>query len=435
MIYLLYDIALILATPLLFAYSLYRSWRKGRRREGIAERCGIYNPGIYSSLKEGKTVWVHAVSVGETIAVKPLLKALKKNCPEIRIVLSNVTETGRNIAEKTPEADHCVYFPFDYPFTAKRALSRIRPELVVIVETEIWPNFLRSAKGLGIPVVLVNGRISDRSFSRYMKLRWFFRPILGEFAAFCMQTAEDAQRIIAMGADPERVSVTRNLKYDISVNPPAPERRSALREEYMLPGAVSVITAGSTHAGEEEMILSAYQRLMTTGRDSFLVLVPRHPERSGEVADIIGRFGMKATLRSELGSRAEEFKPGEVLLVDTVGELMGFYAISDLVFVGGSLVPTGGHNILEPASLGIPVLFGPHMNNFKESASLILGYGGALQIGDVKELTASLQLLLDDPDKRRSMGCEGMRLVRENSGATEMQMAVIRKLVRGKSEE
>jgi 3-deoxy-D-manno-octulosonic-acid transferase len=430
MIYLIYDITLFLATPLIFAYSLFRSWRKGRRREGIVERLGIYNSELVGALSGQKTVWVHAVSVGETIAVKPLLKTLKESIPGIRIVMSNVTETGRSITEKMTEVDHCVYFPFDYRFTVKRALATVQPALLIIVETEIWPNFLRSAHDMGIPAVLVNGRISDRSFGRYLKMKWFFRPVLENISAFCMQTDEDARRIVAIGADQKRVHVTRNLKYDILVTAPPDDLKRKLREGYKVPDGITVITAGSTHAGEEDIVLSTYQRLLTTGRDCFLVLVPRHPERAGEVADILGKFGMKFTLRSKLGNRVGEFRPGEVLLIDIVGELMKFYTISDLVFVGGSLAPTGGHNILEPASLGVPVLFGPHMHNFKESAALILACGGALRIKDGNDLTANLQLLLDDSEKRLTMGLSGMRLIMENSGATKMHMEVIRKLMK-----
>jgi len=430
MIYLIYDIALFLATPLIFVYSLFRSWRKGRRREGFAERCGIYDAGMLSALQGQKTVWVHAVSVGETIAVKPLLKALKESFPEFRIIMSNVTETGRSIAEKTPEVDHCLYFPLDYRFAVKRALQQTHPELVVVVETEIWPNFLRIARELGIPSVLTNGRISDRSFGRYLKLKWFFRPVLGNVSAFCMQTAEDGRRIVAIGADPGRVSVTRNLKYDIPVTAPTDELKRVLREGCRIPEGIVTLTAGSTHAGEEEIVIAAYQSLLAEGRKCLLILVPRHPERAAQVAEVIENADLRLTLRSLLDRRNAQFSPGEVLLVDTVGELLRFYAMSDLAFVGGSLAPTGGHNILEPASLGVPVLFGPHMQNFRESASLILSCGGGFQVKDGEELTAVLQLLMDNQDKRHASGRNGMRLLEENSGATEMHMEVIRKLVR-----
>jgi 3-deoxy-D-manno-octulosonic-acid transferase len=429
MIYLIYDIALFLATPMILVYSLFRSWRKGRRREGFAERCGIFDAGMLSSLQGQKCVWVHAVSVGEAMAVKPLLKALKESFPEIRIIMSNVTETGRSIAERIPEVDHCLYFPLDYRFAVKRALQQTVPDLVVVVETEIWPNFLRIARELGIPTVLTNGRISDRSFGRYLALKWFFRPVLGNISAFCMQSAEDSRRIIAIGADPARVHVTRNLKYDIQSTAPTFQLKRELREGCKIPEGIVVITAGSTHLGEEEIVIGAYRRLLADGRECMLVLVPRHPERAAQVAEVVENAEFKMTLRSRLDRRNGQFTPGEVLLVDTVGELLRFYAMSDMAFVGGSLAPTGGHNILEPASLGVPVLFGPHMQNFRESAALILSCGGGFLVKDGEDLTAVLQLLMDNQDKRQDAGRNGMRLLEENSGATGMHMEVISKLM------
>jgi 3-deoxy-D-manno-octulosonic-acid transferase len=424
-IYLLYDIVQFILLPLIVPYQLYRSLKRGKGLKGFGERFGLVRPGSSSEPDGCETIWVHAVSVGETIAVRPLLAELKILYPRKRILLSTVTETGRAVSEKIEEIDRRVYFPFDFSPFVKRAFNAVRPSIVIFVETEIWPNFLRQARQRGVPVVLTNGRISDRSFGGYLKLRWFFRPVLANIAAFCMQTSEDSRRITAIGADPDRVNVTGNLKYDIPVDLPSTGRKKALRGNYRIPEGAFVITAGSTHAGEEEALLSAYQRLMATGRGPLLVLAPRHPERAGDVADIIRKFGLRFTLRSGIGSRTEEFRPGEVLLVDTVGELMGFYAISDMVFIGGSLVPTGGHNILEPASLGVPVLFGPHMNNFRESASLILSFGGAIQVRDGDDLAECMQLLMDDSEKRREMGRNGMRLVMENSGAAKKQMEVI----------
>ncbi len=424
-IYLLYDILLVMAILVVLPYFFWRGLRRGKLREGIAERFGRVSPAKLSKLKGAKTIWVHAVSVGETIAAKPLLQALKQQYPTHRIVLSQVTETGRSVAEKLAEVDLCLYFPFDYAFVVQRVLRAVDPDLIIIVETEIWPNFLRVARRLGIPVVLVNGRISDRSFPRYLRLRWLFRRVLADITALCMQTDEDARRIVAIGAAPAKVHVTRNLKYDIPVKPVLPERKLALRERYLLPAGILVVTAGSTHQGEEELVLSAYQELLAKGRELLLVLVPRHPERAGAVAELLRRAGLSVTLRSALASRAGLFGAGEVLLVDTVGELMDIYAASDLVFVGGSLVPVGGHNILEPASLRLPVVYGPHMSNFRESAALLGACGGGIQLENERELPAVLDSLLQDPGERAAIGNNGARLLEENSGATARQMTIV----------
>lgn len=429
MIYLLYDILLWVALAGIIPYHLYRSASRGRRA-AFAERFGSLPRESVAALEGKETVWVHAVSVGETMAAKPLLKALRQRFPEKRIVLSSVTETGRSIGEKLPEVDLCIYLPFDYRFAVRRVLQALRPSLVVIVETEIWPNFLRTAAELGIPTVMVNGRISDRSFGRYMKLSWFFRPVLTKFTALCMQTGEDARRIIAIGADPARVHVTKNLKYDLPSSLLTPEQRSQLKEELLIPGTLLVLTAGSTHAGEEEMVIAAYRAILAAGHDCLLVLVPRHPERAGQVGELLQKEGIPFFLRSRLASRGTDFRAGETLLVDTVGELMTIYSLSDLVFVGGSLVPTGGHNVLEPAALGVPVVFGPHMSNFREIAAMVLASGGGIQVHDGTELASVLEELLGDVERRNSMGHCGVALMDENRGATDRHMEVIVSLVK-----
>jgi 3-deoxy-D-manno-octulosonic-acid transferase len=429
MIHLLYTIALWLAFPFLIAYHLYRSTSRGRR-PAFAERFGSIAPGKLAVLEGERPIWVHAVSVGETIAVKPLLKALKERFPERKIVISNVTETGRSVALTIAEADLCIYFPFDYRFAVRNLLVRIRPALILVVETEIWPNFLLAAREMGIPAVMVNGRISDRSFGRYLRLRWFFSRVLGDFARFCMQTGEDARRIVAMGAPPDRVVVTRNLKYDLPVASYSPTEKTEIYGHFRIPAGLLVFTAGSTHQGEDEAMIAAYRRLIAEGRELLLVLAPRHPERVPQVAELLRRDGVPFTLRSQLAGRSKPFYSGEVLLVDTVGELMRFYAVSDLVFVGGSLVPTGGHNILEPASLRVPVLFGPHMSNFREAAALVLEHGGGRQVQSGDELAAALATLLDDGEARRTMGENGARLMEENGGATLRHLEAIEKLLK-----
>jgi 3-deoxy-D-manno-octulosonic-acid transferase len=367
--------------------------------------------------------------VGETIAVKPLLAALKKSYPHRPLIVSNMTETGRAVAEALPGVDFCLYFPFDYPFAVKRILDRVRPALVVIVETELWPNFLRQAHARNIPTLVVNGRISDRSFGRYLGLSWFFRPILTQVDRFCMQSSEDARRIRAIGALPGQVAVTRNLKFDIAVQGVSSGERQAIMTAYRLPAGVQIITAGSTHPGEEELVIEAFARVTAQQARTFLVLVPRHPERAGAVAQLLRQAGLPHVRRTALEGGSELPVAGGVLLVDTIGELMRFYGVADLVFVGGSLVPVGGHNVLEPASLGVPVLFGPHMTNFREIAAMTLSYGAARQVADGEELAGAFGELLADAALRSAMGENGCRLLSEQGGATELNMAVINELV------
>lgn len=425
----IYSFVLLLAFPGVVCYHLYRSLSRGRR-PAFAERFGFI-PAAETAKVEGQgTIWVHGVSVGETMAARPLLIALKKRYPEKKLVISNVTETGREVARKLSEPDLCIYFPFDYRFAVARSLRKIKPELVVVVETEIWPNFMDELRRQGIPSVLVNGRISDRSLGRYLKLSWFFRPVLEKFTVLCMQSAEDSRRIISIGAPAERVVVANNLKYDLMVAPLTPVERDALRERYLIPSDVFVVVAGSTHQGEDESVIAACRVLLDSGNKVIPVLVPRHPERSGEVAELLRKSGFRGTLRSTLEERQTLLAPGEALLVDRVGELMNFYSLADLVFVGGSLVPTGGHNLLEPASLGVPVLFGPHMSNFREITALVLEAEAGIQVADGGELLTLFTTLLADDDRRSRLGHNGLELMARLGGSTDRHMQVIERVFR-----
>ncbi|TWJ19281.1 3-deoxy-D-manno-octulosonic acid transferase [Geobacter argillaceus] len=426
--YVLYNILLWLALPFILAYHLYRSVSRGRPA-AFGERFGFVDNAITAPVAGRSPIWVHAVSVGETIAAKPLLKGLKERWPNRPLILSNMTETGRAIGQGIRDVDLALHFPFDYPFAVRSLLSRVRPALIVIVETEIWPNFVRIARERGIPVVMVNGRISDRSYSRYLRLRRFFGPILAHFSALCMQSAEDGRRIAAIGADPARVFVAGNLKYDIAVIVPTPDERLAIRTAYRLPPEALVVTAGSTHPGEEVLVIAAFRALLAAGLPVVLVLVPRHPERADEVAGLLEKADRAYVRRSGLGAATPLIAPGRVLLVDTIGELMRLYAVSDLVFVGGSLVPVGGHNLLEPASLGVPVVFGPYMENFREISRLALAGEGGVQVADESALGAALATLLQDADRRLTMGERGRRIVAENGGATERHLEVIERLL------
>ena len=425
MFYLIYNLlSVVLVVPVL-AYHLYRSISRGRP-PALAERFGCIPASELAKIRSRPVIWLHAVSVGESIAARPLLKALRSRYPAHAILISNTTETGRGIASTFPEVDLCIYFPFDFLPAVHRALNLVRPKLVVIMETEIWPNFTREAANRKIPVLLANGRISDRSYGRYLTFSWFFRHALQLFSVLCMQTDTDRERMIAIGAPAERTVTSGNLKYDIHFRQVAQDEKLSLRERYQIPAQLTVLTAGSTHPGEEELILKAYRELLSDCSDLFLVLVPRHPERAEAVEKMLESEKFAYRRRTALnGCSAPIFQVGEVLLVDTVGELMALYALSDAIFVGGSLVPTGGHNLLEPAAVGVASIFGPHMTNFREIAGLVLQYGAGIQVETPTGLVDSCRALITSPELRRVLGQNGLKLMRDNGGATERHMDII----------
>ncbi len=429
-VYLLYDLLLLAAGLVLIPYYHLRGLLYGKSRRGVRERLGFYLPSLLNSLRGREVIWIHAVSVGETRAAIPLIKTLRKTYPDAALLLSNMTETGHAVSSGTRELDARIFLPFDLSWVVRKALRRLRPTMILIVETEIWPNLVRLAHAEGIPVILVNGRISDRSFPRYLMGRFLLEPILQQFSFFCMQAVPDAQRILALGAPADRVTITGNLKFDMAgIHHDA--EGSSIRERLRLAASPQVWVAGSTHAGEEEAVVNSYLELIREGRELLLILVPRHPERSRSVGEMLAGKGLRYRLRSKTGSHGSPLPAGEVLLVDTVGEMLTFYGIADLVYVGGSLVPVGGHNILEASLMKRPVLFGPHMENFKEIAQLMLQIGGGMQVADGGELTRAVRWLLEDPAGRLRMGEAGFSLLESNQGATEQTLEVIDSVRKG----
>ncbi|PLX98571.1 MAG: 3-deoxy-D-manno-octulosonic acid transferase, partial [Desulfuromonas sp.] len=298
-----------------------------------------------------------------------------------------------------------------------------QPQLVIIVETEIWPNFCRQAKALGIPLVLVNGRISDRSFPRYRKLRFLLKPVLESFSAFCMQTQVDAERISTLGAENIRVENTGNLKFDHELIALDESEIVARKNLYRLPDDAAILVAGSTHDGEEKLLCDAYRTIAPrVDRSLVMVLIPRHPERKQEVAKLLKDAGLECRLRTALSPEDELSRPGSVLVIDTLGEVLDLYSVADLVFVGGSLVPVGGHNLLEASLLAKPVLFGPHVHNFREIATKLVRAGAGIRVEDNAEFVEQSVTLLRDSARSRAMGEAGRALIVENSGATERTM-------------
>lgn len=425
MVYLLYDLILYLSAIFLVPYYLLRGLRYGKTRRGVRERLGSYAQDFRLLLQGRKVVWVHAVSVGETRAAIPLIKSIRANTPDVLLILSNVTETGREIASKVSEIDHYIFFPFDLRWVVRKVLALIRPDVIILVETEIWPNFVLEARRQNVPLVLVNGRISDRSFPRYRMAGKLCEPILESISDFCMQSEQDSRRIRHLGAVPGRVQVTGNLKFDMQ--PPQIDDNDlvALKNGFKLPISSCLWVAGSTHDGEEKQLVEVYKKLRERYPNLFLVLVPRHPERCRQVNDDLGKLGLVAILRSALALRSEPLSDGEVLVVDTLGEMLKLYALADLVFVGGSLVPVGGHNVLEASLMNKPVLFGPYMHNFKEIARLLRAAHGGLQVKDSDDLYRQMKLLLENPDEAERIGNNGRHLLQENSGATARTHAVI----------
>jgi 3-deoxy-D-manno-octulosonic-acid transferase len=431
MVYLLYNLLLLFSALFLVPYYLLRGLRYGKSRRGIRERLGCYSPEQLNLFQGKRTIWIHAVSVGETRAAMPLIRKIRQEYPDFLIIVSNVTETGHVIALENKEVDLCLFFPFDFSWAVRRALSTVDPELIIIVETEIWPNFTRQAHQLDIPLILVNGRISDRSFPRYRFMRFLLRPILEYFSAFCMQSQVDAERIIVLGAQSERVENTGNLKFDHDLREVTTEEIQRKKNQYRFPEQVAILVAGSTHEGEEKQLLEAYRQIAEQiDRKLILVLIPRHPERKREVQSLLKESGFKYRLRSSLQEGDKLFSPGDVLLVDTLGEVLDFYSVADLVFVGGSLVPVGGHNLLEAALLRKPVLFGPYVHNFKEISAKLIRAGAGVKVVNQQELARQSIIMLNDPVRCRAMGQAGSSLIAENAGTTERTMRHVSKALK-----
>jgi 3-deoxy-D-manno-octulosonic-acid transferase len=424
-VYFLYNIILILIALILIPYYLLRGLRHGKTRRGIRERFGWYDRSKLAKLEGKQVFWVHAVSVGETRAAIPLIKALRQKNPDAAILISNVTETGHAIACEIKEIDSCIFFPFDLSWVVSRSLKKIKPAVVIIVETEIWPNFVRHTKRSGAKLVLVNGRISDRSFPRYLRVRGIFSRLLEQFDAFCMQSSQDADRIKVLGAPPAKVSVSQNLKFDMQIDLTALPSVDEIKSLYRLPADSLVWVAGSTHAGEEELIAAVYQQLLKQFSNLVLVLVPRHPERAKSVGDLLTKLNVPYRMRSQVKVGDKLFQSGDILLVDTIGEMMAFYKASDVIFVGGSFVPVGGHNILEAALLKKPVLFGPYMHNFKEISKLVLKSCGGWKVESAEGLAERMETLLQHAPLRESVGQSGFGLIEKNAGATVETIAVI----------
>jgi 3-deoxy-D-manno-octulosonic-acid transferase len=393
-----------------------------RRRAGYRRNLGQRLGRLGEGLPPEPRCWVHAVSVGESAAAVPLVEGIRRRWPELGIVVSTITPTGaRIVGERLAGTAVHRYFPIDLPGPVRRALDAARPRFFIAIETELWPNFLRALARRRIPAMIANGRISDRSFRRYRWVRGLMRRVLADVSVFAMQTDEDARRIIALGAPPSRVVVTGNLKSDL-LPEAAGDDPAGWRARLHLGAGARLWIAGSTHRGEEAVVLDAFLRARNRCPELALLLAPRHPERAGEVEALIRERGLLAARRSRLPA---DGAPGAVIILDTVGELAALYALAEIVFVGGSLVPIGGHNVLEPAMRGKPVLVGPHMSNFREGAELLQRSGGGLVVKDAPELERELARLLEDRDLARRMGDAAREAFAGRQGAVSATLDLV----------
>ena len=425
---LLFNIGFLLAAPRYFL----KMYRRGGWKDGFGERFGLYSARLKQALTNRQVVWFHAVSVGEVNLCTQLIRAVEPHLPLHTIVVSTTTSTGMALLkERLPQHIHKIYYPIDRRKHVLRAIGLIHPSAVVLVEAEIWPNFLWTLQRRGIPHFLVNARLSDRSFRGYRRFAFLFRPLFAGFAGVGAQNEGDAERLRQLGCRPEAIQVLGRLKFDsVRIDERKSVSASAILSQLGVPSDALILVGGSTHDGEERILAEVCRRLKTRFPSLFPVLVPRHQERGAAVGAELDAIGMRYAFRKDILPRTQ-FETGSVdcLVVNTTGELLHFYQRADVVFVGKSLTAEGGQNPIEPAALGKPVVFGPNMQNFPDIAPAFVKKGGAVQVADVAELERVLSDLLADPSRRKAMGTAAKEVVRENQGSigrtAEMILAAI----------
>ena len=427
--YFLYSVLVLAFFVAVSPWFLYQALRYRKYIGSLPQRMG-YLP-VSFNMDGEPSIWIHAVSVGEVLTARPLVRDLRERYPRLRIFLSTTTMTGQGIARRNVrDVDEVFYFPFDLGIFVRRTLELVRPRLFVMMETEIWPNLLRECKRRGVRTAIVNGRLSQRSYPRYRLVRGFMRHVLDDIDAFCVQSEESARRFIDLGANPGRVTVTGSLKFDsldVSTQGTQARARDRVLRYFRLPSSRMVIVAGSTMKGEEGAVIRAFRRVRSTQPGTLLILAPRHPERIDDVDELCQQEGFKTARRSELPIDAEP--RADIVLVDTIGELATLYQLATVAFVGGSLVATGGHNILEPAVYGKPIVFGPHMENFTEIAEAFVANIAGVQLDRESDLDETLLALMTDPVRRARLGAAARALVEANRGAKDKSLAVLAALV------
>ena len=418
----IYSAIFYLLTPIILLRLLYRALKAPAYRKRWAERFGFP---VYAE-STADFIWLHAVSVGETLAAVPLVKTLQQNYPQHRLMVTCMTPTGseRIKAAFGDSVDHS-YMPYDTPDSVARFLNRLKPKMLIIMETELWPNTIAACQSRDIPVILANGRLSARSAAAYQSISSLVQPMLSGISAVAAQHKDDGDRFIRLGLPPSALEVTGNIKFDLSLDRDVQDRAAVLSEQWHCGNNRPVFLAASTHRGEDEIILQSFGQIKQQIDNALLVLVPRHPERFNQVGELCTSAGFTLARRSA----GDKVEAADVLLGDTMGELMVFFGACDVAFVGGSLVATGGHNMIEPAAWGVPVLTGPHLFNFTEASQLLLAADGMLVCNDAAELAEQCISLMGNKGRRQEVGNAARLVAEANRGALDKLMSVIDRFI------
>ena len=423
--YVVYSALLGLFLIVTLPYWLLQMMRHGKYRAGLRQRLGGV-PAALTAARDKPGIWVHAVSVGEVVSASGVVLELAKRFPEYRVLVSTTTTTGQSLAARRFGAENVFYFPLDFEFAIRPYLQAIRPKLVVIAETEFWPNFLRLAKASGARIAVVNGRISDRSLPGYKRFRRWLPRVLRQVDLFLAQADEDRRRLVEIGAPEERVSVAGNLKFDVAP-PKAPAIVESLKQNFRQTGVGPVLVCGSTLEDEEGTLLSAFRNILANHPRAVMILAPRHPERFEEVAGLVEKLDFRMSRRSLWSG---EPLAGSVFLLDTIGELAAIYSLATVAFVGGSLVPRGGHNILEPALYGVAVVTGNHYENFRDIVNFFQSRNAVRVVG-LAELPLTFIELIENAGAREALGKNALAALESQQGATERAVAALVKLMGG----
>jgi 3-deoxy-D-manno-octulosonic-acid transferase len=402
--------------PVLIAFVLL----KAKYRRNFLPRFGVGLQQHLAISSGGKTVWIHALSVGEVTSAKPLVTGLRRAFPHISIVFSASTTSGLQIARTLlhDSVDAIIPSPFDLRPVVASFIRSIRPDLFILVETDFWPNLLAALHAKNIPTILVNGRISEKSFSSYRRFAFFFRPLFQSFSHLCMQTAADKKKMQGIGVNPKKMHSPGNLKFDTFLSE---DENQTERFSRLIPDGSTVFLAGSTHEGEEDIIFSAWSELKKMHRNLFLIIAPRDPRRGEKIGQLAASYHLSCTYRSENAA-----KPADLFILDSMGELSALYSLADIAFVGGSMVACGGHNPIEPACLGLPVLFGRHMEDFSEISHDLVDAGGALIITDKALLCTTLADLLASVERRRQIGGRARQCIERQRGVVQRHLEIVR---------